>query len=69
MMNFDRFETRVTLLILVLLGAICTRGSPAQRAEALDPHHSMQFFRLQVVTLFAVAPSSRRDPAQHASKE
>jgi hypothetical protein len=31
--------------------------------------YSVQFFRLQAVAFFAVAPSSRRDPAQHASKE
>jgi hypothetical protein len=66
MMDFDRFEMRVKLLILVLLGAIWAARSLGQGGEML---YSLQFFRLQAVAFFAVAPSSRRDPAQHASKE
>jgi hypothetical protein len=66
MMDFDRFATRVMLLILVLLGAIRAARSLGQGGETL---YSVQFFRLHAVAFFAVAPSSRRDPAQHASKE
>ena len=66
MMDFDRFETRVMLLILVLLGAIGAARSLGQGGEVL---YSTQFFRLRAVAFFAVAPSSRRGPAQHASKE
>jgi hypothetical protein len=58
-MDFDRFQTRVMLLILVLLGAVWAARSLAQRGEALHPNYGAQFFRLQIVIFFAVAPSAR----------
>jgi pimeloyl-ACP methyl ester carboxylesterase len=48
MIDFDRFETRVTLVIVVLVGAIGAARSFAQRGEPLHPKYSVQFFRLQV---------------------